>query len=46
MTRERQIIKTKIGVFGFAKQLGDTAQACWIKDYGRDNYIPLPRQIR
>jgi hypothetical protein len=37
MTTEQKIIKTKVGVVEFAKQLGNVARACRIMGYSRDS---------
>jgi len=37
MTTEQKIIKTKVGVLEFAKQLGNVSQACKVMGYSRDS---------
>ncbi len=38
MTKERKVIRAKLGLLGLAKQLGNVSQACKILGYSRDSF--------
>src|SRR5262249_59677032 len=38
MTTEQKIIRAKIGLLEFAKQLGNVSQACKMMGYSRDSF--------
>jgi winged helix-turn helix protein len=38
MTTEQKVIKTKVGILGLAKQLGNVSQACRVMGYSRDSF--------
>ena len=38
MTRERKVIRAKVGVLELAKQLGNVSQACRVMGYSRDSF--------
>ena len=38
MTKDQKIIRAKLGLLDFAKQLGSVAQACKIMGYSRDSF--------
>ena len=46
MTKERKVIRAKLGLLGLAKQLGSVSQACKILGYGRDRYRAGRQEIR
>lgn len=38
MTQEQKIIRNKVGLLEFAKQLGNLSQACKVFGYSRDSF--------
>lgn len=38
MSREKKVIKVKVGLLQLAKQLGNVSQACKIMGYSRDSF--------
>lgn len=38
MTTEQKIIKAKVGVLEFVRQLGNVSKACHLMCYSRDSY--------
>lgn len=38
MTKERKIIRAKVGLLELAKQLGNVSQACKVMGYSRDSF--------
>ena len=43
MTKERKIIRAKIGLLDLAKQLGSVSQACKVTGYSRDSFYRFKR---
>ena len=39
MTKDQEIIRTKVGVLELAKQVGNVSQDCKIMGYSRDSFI-------